>query len=285
MFTPTAPDRTLLLQTRRGALIQDRFPDLFAAADQLPDGLVLDGELVVWDTKAGQLAFEGLQRRTAARSRRSTRALAASLPAFFIAFDVLQQDGRELTGYPYCQRRVRLEALVADHRLASPWTLRPMTTDLIKAQQWLESWTEIADVEGIVVKTMNQLYQPGEGHDPSDTGVVEDDEPAIGAGRGPMEGHGYGDRAFSAHRAPGVETRACDDTSGQCPGPVIGGWNGAEDAVEFDCQGAIRAVHSPVSKPSGSVFIGRRGIPMVIHSRMLWWVIRWPVPLPLASRF
>ncbi|MCX4633180.1 hypothetical protein [Streptomyces sp. NBC_01443] len=73
LFTPTGPDAAFLLQTRRGSLIQDRFPDLVAAADKLPDGLVLDGELVVWDTKAGQLSFEGLQRRTAARGRRSTR--------------------------------------------------------------------------------------------------------------------------------------------------------------------------------------------------------------------
>ncbi|MGW6859163.1 ATP-dependent DNA ligase [Streptomyces xanthophaeus] len=161
LFSPTAPDTTVRLQTRRGSLIQDQFPDLLAAASQLPDGLVLDGELLVWDTKASQLSFEGLQRRTTARGRRSTRALAASLPAFFVAFDVLQQEGRELTGSPYRQRRLRLEALFADHRLASPWTLCPMTTDLLKAQQWLESGTEVSGVEGIVVKAMNQPYQPG----------------------------------------------------------------------------------------------------------------------------
>ncbi|WP_369779909.1 ATP-dependent DNA ligase [Streptomyces sp. R33] len=160
LFTPTAPDGKLLLQTRRGSLIQDRFPDLVAAADKLPAGLVLDGELVVWDTKAGRLSFEGLQHRSAARGR-SARGLAASLPAFFIAFDILQQDGHELTGYPYRQRRLRLEALFAGHRLATPWTVCPMTTDLIKAQQWLESWTDISGVEGIVVKAMNQPYRPG----------------------------------------------------------------------------------------------------------------------------
>ncbi|GHB83837.1 hypothetical protein GCM10010347_63420 [Streptomyces cirratus] len=44
------------MQTRRGTLIQDRFPDLVAAG-QLPDGLVLDGELVVWDTAASRLSF------------------------------------------------------------------------------------------------------------------------------------------------------------------------------------------------------------------------------------
>ncbi|MGW7330917.1 ATP-dependent DNA ligase [Streptomyces sp. NPDC054840] len=161
LFTPTGPNGGFLLQTRRGSLIQDRFPDLLAASDKLPDGLVLDGELVVWDAKAGRLSFEGLQRRTAARGRRSTRALATSLPAFFIAFDVLQQDGSEVIGYPYRQRRLRLEALFALHRLAPPWTLCPMTTDLLKAQQWLESWTEISGVEGVVVKAMSQPYRPG----------------------------------------------------------------------------------------------------------------------------
>ncbi|MEU6867140.1 hypothetical protein ABZ924_28495 [Streptomyces sp. NPDC046876] len=88
LFTPTGLGGRLLLQTRRGSLIQGRFPDLVAAAGQLPEGLVLDGELVVWDTATGRLSFEALQRRAAARGRTAT-ALAAKTPAFFIAFDAL----------------------------------------------------------------------------------------------------------------------------------------------------------------------------------------------------
>lgn len=80
------------LQTRRGSLVQDRFPDLVAAAEQLPGGLVLDGELLVWDPEAGGQSFEALQRRAAARAR-TAPALAARLPAHFVAFDVLQADG------------------------------------------------------------------------------------------------------------------------------------------------------------------------------------------------
>ncbi|GAA2656465.1 MULTISPECIES: ATP-dependent DNA ligase [Streptomyces] len=56
LFTPATSGGRLLLQTRRGSLVQDRFPDLVAAAGQLPEGLVLDGELVVWDTAAGRPA-------------------------------------------------------------------------------------------------------------------------------------------------------------------------------------------------------------------------------------
>ncbi|MEU9182045.1 ATP-dependent DNA ligase [Streptomyces sp. NPDC048550] len=159
LFTPTGAGRPLV-QTRRGRLIQDRFPDLTAAAEQLPDGLVLDGELVVWDRDTGELSFEGLQRRTAARGH-TARELAGPLPAFFIAFDILQQDGRELLHYPYRQRRLRLEALFDAQGLKAPWTLCPMTTDLIKAQKWLESWTDVSGVEGIVVKGMNHPYRTG----------------------------------------------------------------------------------------------------------------------------
>ncbi|MFE9481325.1 hypothetical protein ACFYNM_22305 [Streptomyces spororaveus] len=61
VFTAAGLGGTVLVQTRRGALVQDRWPDLVAAAEaQLPPGLVLDGELVVWDAEAGRLSFEAL---------------------------------------------------------------------------------------------------------------------------------------------------------------------------------------------------------------------------------
>ncbi|MFE5560255.1 ATP-dependent DNA ligase [Streptomyces sp. NPDC056544] len=158
LFTPPEPGGRVLLQTRRGSLIHDRFPDLVAAAvQQLPSGLVLDGELVVWDPDAGALSFEALQRRAAARAR---SAPAASTPAFFIAFDVLQPGGDELLSLPYRERRWRLEVLFAAHVLTSPWSLCPMTTDLAKAREWLVTWTDVSGVEGILIKGMNQRYLP-----------------------------------------------------------------------------------------------------------------------------
>ncbi|MCX4804699.1 hypothetical protein OG594_24295 [Streptomyces sp. NBC_01214] len=61
--------------------MQDRWPDLVAAAEaQLPHGLVLDGELVVWDTEAGRLSFEALQRRAAARGRGAAGLVARGRP-------------------------------------------------------------------------------------------------------------------------------------------------------------------------------------------------------------
>ncbi|MEU9064905.1 ATP-dependent DNA ligase [Streptomyces sp. NPDC048430] len=146
------------LQTRRGALFQDRFPDLAAAAHSLPDGLVLDGELAVLDPR-GQLSFTALQRR--ATAGRNARVLAAEMPAHFIAFDVLQRDGQELLDEPFERRREVLEALFADHRLAPPWTLCPSTTDPAVADEWLYEWTDVAGLEGVVAKSLTGRYRSG----------------------------------------------------------------------------------------------------------------------------
>ncbi|MFJ2825651.1 ATP-dependent DNA ligase [Streptomyces toxytricini] len=160
LFTPADPGGRVLIQTRRGSLVQDRWPDLVAAAEQqLPHGLVLDGELLVWDAEAGRLSFEALQRRAAARGR-SAAGLAARWPAYFVAFDVLQQDGVQLLTHPYAQRRALLEELFTTRALTAPWTLCPMTTDLATAREWLESWTDVSGVEGIVIKPLTSSYHP-----------------------------------------------------------------------------------------------------------------------------
>ncbi|MEU4506786.1 ATP-dependent DNA ligase [Streptomyces sp. NPDC024089] len=158
LFIPASPGGPVLLQSRRGSLIQGRFPDLVAAAGQLPPGLVLDGELVVWS--GDRLSFEALQRR-AASGERTAAQLAAAAPAHYIAFDVLQTDGRELLTEPYEHRRAVLEGLFAEHGLMPPWTLCPMTTDPAVAQEWLASWTEVQGVEGLVIKGLGQIYRPG----------------------------------------------------------------------------------------------------------------------------
>jgi ATP-dependent DNA ligase len=158
LYTPLREGGPVLLQTRRGSLVQDRFPDLAAAARSLPNGLVLDGELAVLDQQ-GQLSFTALQRR--ATAGRNTRALAAELPAHFIAFDVLQNDGQELLEEPFARRREVLEALFAGDRLGPPWTLCPSTTDPAVAGEWLYEWTEVPGVEGVVVKSLTGCYRPG----------------------------------------------------------------------------------------------------------------------------
>ncbi|WP_327388810.1 hypothetical protein [Streptomyces sp. NBC_01207] len=53
---------------------------------------------------------------------------------------------------PYAERRALLENPFFEHALSAPWTLCPPTTDLAKAWEWLESWTDMSGVDGILVK-------------------------------------------------------------------------------------------------------------------------------------
>lgn len=102
-----------------------------------------------------------LQRR-AAVGPRTAGGLAAGWPAFFVAFDVLQFEGRPLLDLPYVDRRSRLEGLYVEHALTSPWTLCPMTTDRTVAVVWFMSWTDdVPGLEGLVIKPLTSHYVPG----------------------------------------------------------------------------------------------------------------------------
>ncbi|MFD3570466.1 hypothetical protein [Streptomyces sp. NPDC058667] len=158
VFTPWPAPGPLLLQSRRGSFMQGRFPELVDAAAQLPDGLVLDGELVVW--AEGQMSFEVLQRRVVFGGRTAAR-LPKEMPAHFIAFDLLQLAGQELLHVPYGERRAQLEQLFTDHGLSAPWTLCPETTDVATAGEWPTSWTQVPGDEGLVNRGSGQRYLPG----------------------------------------------------------------------------------------------------------------------------
>ncbi|MGW4249981.1 ATP-dependent DNA ligase [Streptomyces californicus] len=102
----------------------------------MPSGLVLDGELLVLNSD-GVMDFGALQRRAAATAPRTVRTLARAYPAYLVAFDVLQVDGRSIMAAPWERRRALLESLFADHALAPPWTPCPSTRDLAVAREWL----------------------------------------------------------------------------------------------------------------------------------------------------
>ena len=88
------------LISRNGRDHTRRFRDIAAAVAKLPARtLVLDGEVAIFDQKF-RSRFEWL---------REPDPDAIATPPMFIAFDVLYRNGRELTGRPLRERRVRLE--------------------------------------------------------------------------------------------------------------------------------------------------------------------------------
>ncbi|HEY0693304.1 MAG TPA: ATP-dependent DNA ligase [Kribbella sp.] len=136
----------------------DRFPDIATAAvRQVPDGVVLDGELVILGSN-GRLSFDALQQRLVT-SPAKARAKAAELPASYAAFDVLAAAGVDLRTQRWTVRRQRLEQLANHWR--PPLQLTPVTADIDEAREWFEVLPSAMGVEGLVVKGAASRYMPG----------------------------------------------------------------------------------------------------------------------------
>ena len=103
------------LWSRGEELITDRFPDLAPAAMALPEGTVLDGELVAWSGE-GPLPFAALQKRIGRKT--VPKKLLAEAPAALIAYDLLEWQGADLRAEGFGMRRARLEALAGPVRLS-----------------------------------------------------------------------------------------------------------------------------------------------------------------------
>jgi DNA ligase-1 len=138
-------------------LVTTRFPEVAAAARQLPDGVVLDGELVAW--RDGIIRpFADLQQRIG--RKKLSPAILKSVPVRFLAYDLLEQDYEDLRALPLRDRRARLEALAA---------CAPPSID-ISATVQAGSWEQLAQirtesrargVEGLMLKALEAPYGAG----------------------------------------------------------------------------------------------------------------------------
>jgi ATP-dependent DNA ligase len=146
----------VFIQSRDLRPLDRYFPelhDIFLAA--LPDGCVVDGEIVIATDRG--LDFDALQLRLHPAASRVAR-LAKETPASFVAFDVLAADGRDLRDSPQSERREQLERLLAG--AAAPIHLTPMTRNLEQATEWLARF-EGAGLDGVIAKPTDGPYKPG----------------------------------------------------------------------------------------------------------------------------
>ena len=141
--------------SRGEELISERFPEVVAAAQGLPDGTVLDGELLVWIGGA-PAPFNQLQLRL--NRKTLSRKLLGDAPVRFIAYDLLARAGADLRSQPQHARRQQLEAVLA----TSPLQLSP----LLVADDWaglaaLRGESRHRGVEGLMLKHRDAAYGSG----------------------------------------------------------------------------------------------------------------------------
>jgi ATP-dependent DNA ligase len=148
--------RDIFIQSRDLRPLDRYFPELHdILLERLPDGCVLDGEIVIATPKG--LDFDALQMRLHPAASRVAK-LAQATPAAFVAFDALAAGGRDIRDLPQIERRARLEKLLAN--TTPPVHLTPMTRDPEVARDWLSRF-EGAGLDGVMAKPADATYQPG----------------------------------------------------------------------------------------------------------------------------
>ncbi|MFC7703318.1 ATP-dependent DNA ligase [Plastorhodobacter daqingensis] len=147
------------LWSRGEELMTDRFPEFAALRDFLPDGTVIDGEVLAWGQDI-PLPFAALQKRIGRKT--VPKKLLAEAPAMMLAYDLLEWEGRDIRMQPFCERRRLLEGALASLPPALP--LRP--SPLVEIADWqalaerrAAARTELA--EGLMLKRRNAPYHAG----------------------------------------------------------------------------------------------------------------------------
>jgi ATP-dependent DNA ligase len=96
--------------SRGEELVTDRYPELKTVADSLPDGTVIDGEILPWRDGA-VLPFGDLQKRIGRKTL--SKKLLQEIPVILMAYDLVEFDGTDLREQPLVVRRESLERLPA----------------------------------------------------------------------------------------------------------------------------------------------------------------------------
>ncbi len=142
--------------SRGEELMTDRFPEIVALAAALPDGTVLDGEIVV-SKGARPAPFNLLQQRIGRKTL--NKKVLADAPVVFIAYDLLEWQGEDQRAHPQLFRRELLES-----------ALQAVPGLHLSPAEQRASWAELAllreesrarGVEGFMLKHVGSRYGTG----------------------------------------------------------------------------------------------------------------------------
>lgn len=147
----------LWVWSRGEELVTERFPELHNLVSGLPDGTVIDGEIVVW--KDAVQPFALLQQRIGRKTL--SKKILDDAPVAVLAYDLLEYQGDDWRNHTQAERRAQLEQVIA--QCNQPVLLpSPLLTGA--------SWNDLAEqredsrrlgVEGMMLKARDGLYGVG----------------------------------------------------------------------------------------------------------------------------
>ena len=133
----------VMLYSRRGNVLNKKFPYIAEALAGLPDRTILDGELVALD-EAGKPSFSLLQNFRSAASK-----------IHFYPFDILVNAGKDLRNRTLRERRAALRDVIhANDHVSLSFVTRTSPKEILDA-------VKHHGLEGVVAKRLDSVYQPG----------------------------------------------------------------------------------------------------------------------------
>jgi DNA ligase-1 len=148
----------LYLWSRGEELITDKFPEIQSLIDALPEGIVLDGEVLAYRDGL-PISFQYLQTRIT-RKTVSKKQLQEA-PTVFMAYDMLELNGEDLRPLQQSERRRLLEDIAG--RIHSPHLV---LSQLVSFHSWEELSAQMEEAreratEGFMIKRKSAHYQAG----------------------------------------------------------------------------------------------------------------------------
>lgn len=156
------------------------FPELLPELAGLPEGTILDGEIVAW-REGHALPFSALTRRLGRKV--VSAAIQREVPVAFLIFDVMAVDGQLVLDRPLRERRALLDDLLSRAQRVKPAPLpgqlslfgdagnTSVEARLVRAPSYVAHTAEELDAlfelarargnEGLMVKDPGSLYAPG----------------------------------------------------------------------------------------------------------------------------
>ena len=147
------------LWSRGEELVTDSYPEIAVMASRLPDGTVLDGEILAW--KEGQpMSFQDLQSRIGRKY--PGKAALRKAPVAFMAYDLLEFAGEDIRQQHMSERREKLEKLAIELGQLSGLVL----SELVEAKDWagleaIRAESRDRGTEGLMLKAKESSYQVG----------------------------------------------------------------------------------------------------------------------------
>lgn len=134
----------VMLWSRGEERVHEMFPEITEAADSLPEGTVLDGEITTWDRERVG-SFTSLQHRL------GRKAVSASVrekyPCVFIAYDLLECAGKDMRETPLETRREMLDAVISEWEKSEIQNASNSTARNQKAAEQIDFFDTLEPVE------------------------------------------------------------------------------------------------------------------------------------------